>query len=61
MSGIDPGKLAEWFGDSAPGLVLYARQWLAHWPWIQKFFSSMSRRQVLIPLSQPASINSFWN
>lgn len=28
MSGIDPGKLAEWFGDRAPGLVLYARQWL---------------------------------
>ena len=22
MSGIDPGKLAEWFGDRAPGLVL---------------------------------------
>src|SRR4051794_40213222 len=28
MSGIDPAKLAEWFGDRAPGLVLYARQWL---------------------------------
>ena len=28
MSRMDPSKLAGWFDALAPGLVLYARQWL---------------------------------